>query len=93
MAKLDIGIFFFFQHVRTIMVTKYHLFFFTDFCPGQCEIPETGLSKDGQRTLTWVAGILLFLSMGIQMVQNLSEGMSCGGKSKTKESISMERLN
>jgi len=61
-----------------------------DFCPGQC---ETGLSRDGQRTLTLVAGILLFLSMGIQMVQNLSEGMNCGGKSKTKESISMEKLN
>ena len=69
---------------------NYFTFLFTDFCPGQC---ETGLSRDGQRTLTLVAGILLFLSMGIQMVQNLSEGMSCGGKSKTKESISMEKLN
>jgi len=53
-----------------------------DFCPSDCESKTAGLSE--QRTLALVAGILLIILMGIQLVQNFSEGMICGKKSPSK---------
>ena len=59
-----------------------YTFFSTDFCPGYCESKTAGLSET--RTLALVAGILLIILMGIQLVQNYSEGMICGKKSPSK---------